>query len=578
MANAANDKYPKWVRTKSERRMFDDFRLFLFMVWKHLGLPPPTPIQYAMAYYLQHGPKRHIIQAFRGCGKSWITAAFVLWLLWRNPQVKILVVSASKDRADAFSIFVKRLIHDIEMLNFLAPGSGQRDSNIAFDVGPATPDQSPSVRSAGITSQITGSRADHIISDDVEVPNNSMTEDQREKLATRVSEFDAILKPGGRITCLGTPQCAQSLYVLLRKRGYETRIWPARYTDGILVEDGQEIDRYDGALAPDILEKLRADPSLDGHTTEPARFSDEDLREREISYGRSGFNLQFMLDTSLSDANRYPLKIKDLIVMDLDRKIAPVQLTWASGAQQVIEDIPNVGLNGDRLHRPLYVSEAHVEYEGAVMHIDPSGRGKDECAYIVTKMLNGLVFVTAWGGIKGHGYDESTLNALALIAKEHQCNEVWTEANFGDGMFNKLLEPVLARIHPCTLDEYKVSGQKEARIIDKLEPPLNQHRIVMDTEVARSNSKIAEDGTAVLMGLFQLSHLTRDKGSLKHDDRIDVFAEAVGYWSERLDRSTTDGEDRWREEERARILAEFAESCGLGSPRRFTNYVPWLNQ
>lgn len=569
-------KYPKWVKTGSERRMFDDFRLFLWMVWRHLGLPEPTPIQYEMAYYLQHGPKRHIIQAFRGCGKSWITAAFVLWLLWRNPQVKILVVSASKDRADAFSIFVKRLIHDIEMLQFLAPKSGQRDSNIAFDVGPATPDQSPSVRSAGITSQITGSRADHIISDDVEVPNNSMTEDQREKLATRVSEFDAILKPGGRITCLGTPQCAQSLYVLLRKRGYETRIWPARYTDGIVKEDGQEYDRYDGALAPPILERLRDNPSLEGTTTEPARFSDEDLAEREISYGRSGFNLQFMLDTSLSDANRYPLKIKDLLVMDLDRKIAPVQLTWASGAQQVIEDIPNVGLNGDRLHRPLYVSEAHVEYEGAVLFIDPSGRGADECSYAVTKMLNGLIFVTAWGGIKGHGYDETTLTALALIAKEHQVNEVWTEANFGDGMFNSLLEPVLRRIHPCTLDEYRVHSQKELRIIDKLEPPLNQHRVVMDTQVARDNSKTAEDGSAVLAGLYQLSHITRDRGALKHDDRIDVLAESVFYWSNRLDRSTTDGEERWKQEERERVLQEFAESCGVQGPSRFKNYVPGI--
>lgn len=580
MANAASKKYPEWVKTKSERAMHDDFRKFLWFIWRHLGLPEPTPIQYAMAYYLQHGPKRLIIQAFRGCGKSWITAAFVLWLLWRNPQIKILVVSASKDRADAFSIFVKRLIHDIEMLQFLAPKAGQRDSNIAFDVGPATPDQSPSVRSAGITSQITGSRADLIIPDDVEVPNNSGTEDQREKLATRVSEFDAILKPGGRIACLGTPQCAESLYVTLRKRGYQTRIWPARYTTGRKTEDdGLEIDVYDGALAPDILEAVQSDPKLlsgpfgDGHTTEPSRFSNEDLRERETSYGKSGFNLQFMLDTSLSDAYKYPLKTRDLIVMDLDKKVAPVQLTWASGHQQVIDEIPNVGLTGDRCHSPLYVAEAHVPYQGIAMHIDPSGRGADECAYAVTAMLNGLIFLLAWGGIRGSGYDETTLTALALIAKEHKVNEILTESNFGDGMFNAVFEPVLRRIHPCTLDEYRVTGQKERRILDKLEPVMNQHRLVMDKACAQANCTASGEANVVRLGMYQLTHLTGDRGSLRHDDRIDVLAEGVGYWTERMDFDNKDGERRWQESEKAKMLEEFARSCGKGY-RKFKNYVP----
>jgi hypothetical protein len=96
-----------------------------------------------------------VIEAFRGIGKSWLTAAYVCWLLWKNPQHKILVVSASKDRADAFSIFVKRLIETIPELAHLKPRGDQRNSNLAFDVGPATPDQSPSVKSVGITGQLT---------------------------------------------------------------------------------------------------------------------------------------------------------------------------------------------------------------------------------------------------------------------------------------------------------------------------------------------------------------------------------------------------------------------------------------
>ena len=45
-----------------------------------------------------------------------------------------------------------------------------------------------------------------------------------------------------------------------------------------------------------------------GKPTDPDRFDEEDLNKRQLSYGSSGFNLQFMLDTSISDANKYPLK------------------------------------------------------------------------------------------------------------------------------------------------------------------------------------------------------------------------------------------------------------------------------
>ena len=80
-----------------------DFRKFLFVIWKHLNLPDPTPVQYDKAYNLQHSDKRMIIQAFRGVGKSWITSAYVVWLLYMNPQLNILVVSASKSRSDDFA-------------------------------------------------------------------------------------------------------------------------------------------------------------------------------------------------------------------------------------------------------------------------------------------------------------------------------------------------------------------------------------------------------------------------------------------------------------------------------------------
>jgi hypothetical protein len=102
-----------------------DFRKFFFVIWKHLNLPDPIPVQYDIAYNLQHGDKRMIIQAFRGVCKSWITSAYVVWLLYINPQLNILVVWASKSRSDDFTTFTLRLINEMGILDHLRPKTVQ---------------------------------------------------------------------------------------------------------------------------------------------------------------------------------------------------------------------------------------------------------------------------------------------------------------------------------------------------------------------------------------------------------------------------------------------------------------------
>ena len=250
-----------------------DFRNFLYLVWKHLNLPDPTPLQYDIAEYLQHGPKRSVIMAFRGVGKSWITSAFVVHQLLLNPSKNILVVSASKNRSDDFSTFTLRIIQEIPILQGLKPSENQRFSKIAFDVGPAPASHAPSVKSLGISSQLTGSRADIIVADDVEVANNSATQGMRDKLDEQVKEFDAIVKPldTSRIIFLGTPQCEDSIYNKLRERGYKSRIWPSEYPD-----ESEATNNYGGDLAPLIADDINEDTV--GTSTEPLRFTD--LRPR----------------------------------------------------------------------------------------------------------------------------------------------------------------------------------------------------------------------------------------------------------------------------------------------------------
>ena len=546
-----------------------DFRNFLFMAWEHLRLPNPTPIQYDIADYLQNGPRRLCIQAFRGVGKSWITSAFVCHQLLLDPSKNILVVSASKQRADDFSTFTLRLIEEMPILQHLKPNENQRNSKIAFDVGPAPASHAPSVTSRGVQSQITGQRADLIISDDAESLNNSATSGMRDKLVTSTKEFEAVLKPEGRIVFLGTPQTEMSIYSSLPERGYDVKIWPARYPD-----EKTALNLGD-RLAPKIMEALKADKDLKNKPTDPKRFDDIDLMEREASYGRAGFTLQFMLDTSLSDQDRYPLKLSDLIVMNLNAEDAPEKVIWAASPDLVDADLPNVGFNGDRYYRPMVTRGEWLPYSGSVLAIDPAGRGADETAYAVVKMLNSQLFILEAGGLQG-GYEEETLKALSAIAKKQNVNHVIIESNFGDGMYTSLLKPVMAKIHPVEIEEVRHSIQKERRIIDTIEPVLSSHRLIVDRRLIeqdfQSTSHLPTEKALKYQLFYQLSRITRQKGALVHDDRLDVLSMAVGYWAEQM----AADRDRLVDEAKRTKLRDELENFmkhAVGRPQRGTTWM-----
>ena len=540
-------------------KRLENFKNFLYLCWKFLNLPEPTPIQYDIADYLQNEERRLVIEAFRGVGKSWITSAFVCHQLLLNPQRNILVVSASKNRADDFSTFTQRLINEMPILQHLIPRDTQRHSKISFDVAPALASHAPSVKSMGITGQLTGSRADLIIADDVESANNSQTQLMRDRLSETVKEFDAIIKPDvGRIIFLGTPQTEMSLYNTLEERGFKTKIWTALYpTKEQTIGYGSKLSK----IISNVIDK-------EGKPTDPERFDDVDLLERLSSYGRSGFNLQFMLDTTMSDSNRYPLKLNDLIVASgcttWDK--APAQIQWASGTQQlkgIDPEIPNVGLKGDYYVAPLHLSDEYAPFEGVAMSIDPAGRGEDKTAYAVLKMLHGVLYLTDIGALDG-GYSDSTLEELSSIAKRNKVNNVVIESNFGDGMATALLKPVMAKIHPCQIEEVRHNIQKEKRIIDTLEPIMNGHRLVVDENTIKEDFKLEPNHQ-----LFrQLTRITRDRGALRHDDQIDALAIAANYWVERMDRDQTLSYQQHKDELINKDLEKFMEHTVGRQPKR----------
>lgn len=508
----------------------ENFWAFVYIVWKSIGLPKPTPIQVDIAQFLQNPPSdRVIIQGFRGVAKSFLTCAYAVWRLWSDRDLKVLIISASGDRADANARFIKSIIHTIPFLADMKADKTQLDTQNLFSVGGAQADISPSVKSVGITGQITGTRADLLISDDVEVPKNSGTQLQRDKLAEAVKEYDAILKPNGQIIYLGTPQNEASLYNTLQQRGYITRIWPVLYP-----ESQVERESYGNNLAPFIAQRYDSDPEKwAGKPTDPERFDDIEIAKRKLSYGRAGFALQFMLNTNLSDYEKYPLKVSDLIVEDLDMHETSTKWSWANGIQQRLQDIPCVAMKGDMYYAPLSRSPETMPYTGTVMAIDPSGRGKDESSYAIMKSLNGYLFLMDVGGFE-EGYSDLTLTKMAQLAKFWEVNEVVVEANFGDGMFTKVMTPIFSKIHPCAITEVKNTKQKELRIIDTLEPVLMRHKLIVNRSVIENDYRRYESNQAYSL-IYQMTRMCRDKNAIAHDDRLDAVTMATSYWLENMD-------------------------------------------
>ena len=351
-------------------------------------------------------------------------------------------------------------------------------------------------------------------------------------MSTQVKEFESIIKPQGRILFLGTPQTEMSLYNELPKRGYKLKVWTARYPSL------KQLRSMSKTLASTITKTWHIDKV--GFPTDPNRFDFEDLREREASYGKSGFNLQFMIDTTLTDEDKYPLKLSDLVVMSTNPDKAPEKIIWASSPELRDEELPCVGLHLDAYYRPMQTQGEWLDYQGAVMSIDPSGRGKDETAFAVVKMFNGNLFLTDSGGLVG-GYTDKTLQGLADIAKKEKVKLILVEENYGGGMFSKLLLPFIHRTYPVTLEEVRHTTSKEKRILDVLEPLIQQHRLIINRAVVlndyhKTQELYSTDQALRYQLFYQMSRLSRDKGSLAFDDRLDVLAMACAYWVEQLAR------------------------------------------
>lgn len=555
------DAAKRWRRLEMLQDAYPEFVPFLHDMMTELGFST-SEIQEDIALWMQHGPAILMVQAQRGQAKTTIAAIFAVWCLIHDPTFRVLIVSAGETQANEISTLIVRMINSVDMLEMLRPDSSQGDRTSVehYDVHYSLKgiDKSPSVACVGINSNLPGKRADLLIPDDIESNKNSLTPTARAQLESFTKEFSSISvsekKNGGRIVWLGTPQSMDSVYNGLPGRGVAVRIWPGR------IPSEEQQQHYGEALAPIVLKKIAAGAERSGYgldgkqgvALDPLLRDEQELLKQEIDKGPADFQLQFMLLTAMTDALRHPLKVNRVIVLDMPTNRVPMSIVPGFGATE------KVTVNGQTyaLSVPHQLSQETLDIPHTTLYIDPAGGGAnaDETAYAHGGLANSKIIVRHWGGIPG-GHEESHLKAMAQIVVQTRPSLVKVEKNFGYGLYLTALRPVITKAiddHNKAVqaggpgeimaypgfDEDMVHGQKERRIIDVLEPVIGRGALVLNKAIVDSEAASVQRYDPRLRntysGLFQMAKITRDKGALIHDDRIDALAGLVNHYGPAL--------------------------------------------
>lgn len=494
------------------KELENSFKNFVYACHKYISLPNPTDFQYGLCDVLQNAPTeedRLCIQAWRGASKSHIVALYCVWILYKNKEEKILVVSATEKRAIKFVKFCKQVIHTCPFLSHMI--AKEKGLASCFDVKGCVPSQTPSLQAKGITAQITGDRATTIIADDLEIATTKSVE-ARDKIEELSSEFEDILVPDlpNTLICwLGTPHSSSSVYNRLPNKGYSVRKYPI-YVNGV--------------------------------NQEPTRFPDELLEKRRLSKGDSLFQLQYMLSTSLVDKEKFPLKLGDIIYSN--------EFNHETCSEEYVRtDIKaGVKVNEAKGTDLTYssISKGHkIPMSRVVMSLDPAGGGNDEFAWTIAGTRNGYIFRID-GGAWHTGLNRNVLMDIKSLISKYNVNDLVVEINYGgDTLVQLLKQEVNINIIPI-----KNTKQKESRIISTLEPLLNQRKLVV-------NDTFFEDKEL----LNQFCNITPERGALKMDDRLDSLEMAVSELNESLSLNL----ERMKEmEEDRRLEANIRKYSRLG--------------
>ena len=525
---------------------FHDFRNFAYMIFVEvLKFGSPHEIQYDIMDWMvdlpvsPDGIRRGQIQAMRGCGKSVISCIYCCWLWYCNPTIRICLICANGTKAEESASLVKQIFDGCELLHHLRPDPqadvvlrhGKKSRTLAkeqnkmtrFDVRGAGVSKDPSFACYPLFGGWTGAHPDIIIPDDIEIPENSGTPGKRRKILKKVQECESLILEGGTIMYMGTPQTEESVYFELDNKGYAIRKWPAE-----LVEPNDERAQY---VSPMLLRKVIDGVDKPGSPSYPERFPAERLLEKR-GKGLAYYALQMLLDPSYADANRFPLKLKDLIVFDAPSDCAPTNIFYG-GYLKKIHDLHPWGLGEDFFCGPGHYEPQYEKYTDTVMYIDPKGGGADSVGVCIAATLNGFIYILECRGFavgQAGGTSEALMERIARLGFQHGVKRYIVESNWGgsktESAYAQLLQPILIKWNGQVAVELNyVTGQKEARILDTLEPIVGAHRLIVHTRVCKRQH---DDDRRNIM--YQFTHINRDRGALGHDDEIDALYGAVSQF------------------------------------------------
>lgn len=466
--------------------------LFLVLWNQRQGQKTPA-LHLRVAEWLEQrrekGETRLLLMAFRSAGKSTVAGIFAAWLLYRNPALRILVLAADDALARKMVRNVKRIIERHPLTAHLKPAARDQWASDRFTVRRTLELRDPSMLARGLMANATGSRADVIIYDDVEVPATCETPTKREDLRERLAETSYILAPGGTQLYLGTPHHYCSIYA-----------------EAPRLEQGEErafLQGFERLVLPVMNES--------GQSLWPERFSAEDLERLKISAGPNKFESQMMLRPVNSAEGRLDPSALHIYDEELDytRELGTLFIRSKKMVSASAWWDPAFGKSsGDKSVLALIFADGEGSY-----------------------YLHRLEYLAVREGTQE---DEATqqCKAVAGLAKTHLLPSVTVEIN-GIGRFlPNILRREMARENiPCSVLEVSSTRPKDIRILEAFETLLASRRLHVHAQVATTP--------------FMMEMREWRPGGKGQDDGLDAVAGALSLQPDRLGSFPRRGGHSW---------------------------------
>ena len=426
---------------------------------------------------LERGEQRLLLLAFRNCGKSTLLGLLAAWLLYRDPDHRILVLAAEQALATKLSRYARQVIERHPLCAALRGKAAGMWTDDAFTLARSATWRDPSLLARGIAANITGANADTVICDDVEVPNTASTASRRQWLRERLGEINHIASPDGLQIYAGTPHTYYSIYARKARREVgEDRAFLAGFRRCVLP-----------ILTPQ------------GDSVWPERFPAEAIEAMRRRIGPSAFASQMLLRPTAPSAAR--LDPDHLRVHDQDAAL--------------------IQRNGQQV---LTIGETRMVAASAWW--DPAfGRADHGDSSVFA-----VVFVDAEGGLWLHRLAYLRVDeAVALDPAGQQCRQVAAlagdlhlpsvtiETNGIGAFLPGLLRQAFARARlGVSVQSATARQNKDQRILQALEVPLaarllHAHRSVLETPFPqemrewRDGANQRDDGLDAVAGAIAAS-------------------------------------------------------------------------